>query len=128
MLARQRSTRGRAATVVQSAPVFAALGDQTRLRLVTRLGSDGPLSIARLTDGTDVTRQAVAKHLRVLANAGLAKSVRQGREQLWRLEPGPLDEAHRSLELIAQRWDEALLRLKARVEARPRNTGVSPAD
>jgi len=64
----------------------------------------------------------------VLANAGLAKSVRQGREQLWRLEPGPLDEAHRSLELIAQRWDEALLRLKARVEARPRNTGVSPAD
>jgi len=116
MLARQRSPRGRAATVVQSAPVFAALGDRTRLRLVTRMGSDGPLSIARLTDGTDVTRQAVAKHLRVLANAGLAKSVRHGREQLWQLDPGPLDEAHRSLELIAQRWDEALLRLKGRVE------------
>ena len=101
---------------MQSAPVFAALGDQTRLRLVARLGSEGPLSISRLADGADVTRQAVAKHLRVLADAGLASGVRRGRERLWRLEAAPLEEARRSLERIAERWDEALLRLKAAVE------------
>jgi DNA-binding transcriptional ArsR family regulator len=96
--------------------VFAALGDRTRLRLVTRLGSDGPLSIARLTDGTNVTRQAVAKHLRVLADAGLARGLRHGRQQVWQLEAGPLDDARRSLDVLAQRWDEALLRMKAAVE------------
>ena len=96
--------------------MFAALGDQTRFRLVARLGSEGPLSIARLTDGTDVTRQAVAKHLRVLADAGLARGVRQGRERLWRLEAAPLAEARRSLELISRHWDDALARLKGAVE------------
>jgi DNA-binding transcriptional ArsR family regulator len=98
------------------APVFAALGDQTRLRLVARLGRDGPLSIARLTDGSDVTRQAVAKHLRVLAEAGLARSVRRGRERLWQLDRSRIEEARRSLERIAERWDDALGRLKAAVE------------
>ena len=98
------------------APVFAALGDQTRLRLVARLGNEGPLSIARLTEGTDVTRQAVAKHLRVLADAGLARSVRQGRERLWQLDQSRIEEARRSLERIAERWEEALGRLKAVVE------------
>jgi DNA-binding transcriptional ArsR family regulator len=108
--------RARAASLTQSAPVFAALGDQTRLRLVARLGSEGPLSVSRLTEGTDVTRQAVAKHLRVLADAGLARGVRRGRERLWQLEAARLEEARRSLERISQRWDEALLRLKAVVE------------
>jgi len=98
------------------APVFAALGYQTRLRLVARLGNEGPLSIARLTEGTDVTRQAVAKHLRVLADAGLARSVRQGRERLWQLDQSRIEEARRSLERIAERWEEALGRLKAVVE------------
>jgi DNA-binding transcriptional ArsR family regulator len=116
MLARRSSPHGQARALAQSAPVFAALGDQVRLRLVARLGSEGPLSIAQLTDGTDVTRQAVTKHLRVLADAGLARSVRQGREQLWRLEGASLEEAQRSLARIARRWDEALLRLKAKVE------------
>jgi DNA-binding transcriptional ArsR family regulator len=116
MLARRRNSSVPAAVLAQSAPVFAALGDETRLRLVARLGREGPLSIARLTGGTEVTRQAVTKHLRVLAAAGLAHGVRQGREQLWRLEAGPLDEARRSLELVARRWDEALQRLKAAVE------------
>ncbi len=116
MLARRRSRRGQAAAVARSAPVFAALGDRTRLRLVARLGSEGPLSIARLTDGTDVTRQAVTKHLRVLADAGLARNVRRGREQLWQLEAASLEEARRSLDSVAQRWEEALLRLKAGVE------------
>jgi DNA-binding transcriptional ArsR family regulator len=99
-----------------SAPVFAALGDRTRLRLVARLGAEGPLSIARLTEGTKVSRQAVTKHLRVLAGAGLARSEPQGRERLWQLRPEPLDEVRRSLDLISQRWDEALARLRAAVE------------
>jgi DNA-binding transcriptional ArsR family regulator len=116
MLARRSSARAQAAALAHTAPVFAALGDRTRLRLVARLGREGPLSIARLTDGTDITRQAVAKHLRVLAGAGLAQGLRRGREQLWRLEAAPLDEARRSLELVSRRWDEALGRLKAAVE------------
>jgi DNA-binding transcriptional ArsR family regulator len=112
----RRSSRAEAAALDDTAPVFAALGDQTRLRLVGRLGREGPLSIARLTDGAGVTRQAVTKHLRVLAGAGLARGLRQGREQLWQLEAAPLDAARRSLERISQRWDEALGRLKAAVE------------
>jgi DNA-binding transcriptional ArsR family regulator len=111
-----RASRAEAAALEQSASVFAALGDETRLRLVARLGREGPLSIARLTDGSDVTRQAVSKHLRVLADAGLARGMRQGREQVWQLEGAQLEEARRSLERISRRWDEALLRLKAVVE------------
>lgn len=100
-----------------SAPVFAALGDERRLRLLARLGGEGPLSISRLSDGAGITRQAVTKHLQVLADAGLATSLRRGREQLWQLEAAPLDEARRSLELISQRWDEALERMKRVLEA-----------
>lgn len=111
-----RRADGQAPGPTAAAPVFAALGDRTRLRLVARLGSEGPLSIARLTAGSAVSRQAVTKHLRVLAGAGLARGVRRGREQHWELRPGPLAEARRSLELIASRWDEALARLKAAVE------------
>ena len=111
----RRSSRAEA-TLEQQAPVFAALGDRTRLRLVARLGREGPLSISRLKDGTEVTRQAVTKHLRVLADAGLARGERQGREQLWQLGRAPLDDARQSLERIAQRWDEALRRLKEAVE------------
>jgi DNA-binding transcriptional ArsR family regulator len=113
MLTRSHS---RAAALEDTAPVFAALGDQTRLRLVARLCRDGPLSIKRLSEGAGVTRQAVTKHLRVLADAGLARGLRQGREQLWQLEAASLDEARRSLERIAERWDEALERLRAAVE------------
>jgi DNA-binding transcriptional ArsR family regulator len=98
------------------APVFAALGDHTRLRLVARLGAEGPLSITRLTAGTDVTRQAVTKHLRVLAGAGLARSVPHGRERLWQLRPEPFDEVRRSLDLISRRWDASLDRLKTTLE------------
>jgi DNA-binding transcriptional ArsR family regulator len=105
-----------AGALARSAPLFAALGDETRLRLVARLGSEGPLSIARLTEGTDVTRQAVTKHLEVLAGAGLARGVRQGRERVWQLEAARLEEARHSLALVARRWDEALLRLKAALE------------
>lgn len=102
--------------VGHAAPVFAALGDDVRLRLVTRLAGEGPLSIARLTEGEDVTRQAVTKHLQVLARAGLVDSARDGRENVWRLEPRRLGEAQRHLEAISKSWDDALERLRAFVE------------
>lgn len=86
------------------------------MRLTARLGREGPLSISRLSKGTGVTRQAVTKHLRVLADAGLARGLRQGREQFWQLEVAPLVEARQSLERISQRWDETLGRLKAALE------------
>jgi DNA-binding transcriptional ArsR family regulator len=98
------------------AALFAALGDPTRLELVARLSSGGPASISRLTTGSGVTRQAVAKHLRVLAGAGLVRGVRRGRESVWRLEPKRLDEAQRSLDLISRQWDRALGKLKLFVE------------
>jgi DNA-binding transcriptional ArsR family regulator len=99
-----------------NASVFAALGDPTRLGLVARLCGGGPLSIVRLTEGAEVTRQAVTKHLHVLEDAGLVRSTRQGRERLWELEPRKLEAARRYLDLISRRWDEALSRLKAAVE------------
>ena len=101
----------------KSATVFAALGDETRLRVVTRLCEEGPLSIARLTENTDVTRQAVTKHLQVLESAGLVKGERDGRENVWKLEPRRLAEAQRLLDIISKEWDGTLDRLKAFVES-----------
>ena len=98
------------------APLFAALGDATRLRLVSRLCRDGPLSITRLTASSDVTRQAISKHLRVMAEAGLVRGTRHGRESIWQLEPRRLEEARRYLELISEGWDAALGRLRKLVE------------
>lgn len=99
-----------------SAPIFGALGDPTRLMLVARLAQGGPQSIARLTRGSSMTRQGVAKHLRVLQGAGLARGKRRGRESLWELETKRLEAAHRYLELVSKRWDSALGRLKRFVE------------
>jgi len=98
------------------APVFAALGDPTRLTLLTRLGGGSRCSIARLTAGSKLTRQAITKHLRVLQDAGLVRGVRRGRENLFELEPQPLDEARCALDGISRQWDEALARLKSFVE------------
>jgi DNA-binding transcriptional ArsR family regulator len=100
----------------RSAAVFAALGDEIRLRLVARLCDEGPMSIARLTEGCGVTRQAITKHLRVMGKAGLLRSKRQGRESVWQLERARLAEARRCLETISKQWDSALARLKALVE------------
>src|SRR5579863_439881 len=99
-----------------SALVFAALGDETRLRLVARLCDDGPLSIARLTAGSDVTRQAISKHLRVMQHAGLVHSSRRGRESVWQLDQRRLKEAGLYLDSIGKQWDAALERLRAFVE------------
>jgi DNA-binding transcriptional ArsR family regulator len=105
-----------AARLEASAPVFAALGDETRLRLVSRLCESGPTSIAKLTAGADVTRQAIAKHLRVLEDAGLVRGSRDGRESVWELAPARLEDARDWLGEISSQWDEALGRLKAFVE------------
>jgi DNA-binding transcriptional ArsR family regulator len=99
-----------------SAPLFAALGDKTRLDLVARLCSGGPLSIARLTAGADITRQAITKHLNILAEAGLVRDSRAGRERLWEVETRQLEAARRCLERISNQWDDALARLKLAVE------------
>jgi len=74
------------------------------------------MSIAQLTSGTEITRQAVTKHLHVLADAGMVHDVKVGREHLWEFEPAQLEEARRSLEAIRQQWDHALNRLKMAVE------------
>lgn len=110
------SPRPASAALLRSAPIFAALGDATRLRVVSRLCGGGPMSITQLADGVDVTRQAVTKHLHVLAEAGLVRHFRQGRERVWELESRRLEEARRALDLISERWDEALERLRALVE------------
>jgi DNA-binding transcriptional ArsR family regulator len=98
------------------APIFAALGDENRLRLLARLGRGEPMSISRLTAGAGMTRQGVTKHIRVLANAGLVRGTRRGKESLWRLDPRRLEEARRSLDLISRQWDQSLARLKLFVE------------
>src|SRR5215212_9742582 len=88
-----------------SAPIFAALGDETRLCLIAVLCSGGAVSIAQLTSGTQITRQAVTKHLHVLADAGLVRGIKVGRERRWEFVPTQLEEARRSLELIERQWD-----------------------
>ena len=98
------------------AAVFWALGDETRLRLVSRLSDEGPMSIAKLTVGFAMTRQAITKHLRVMRHAGLVRRTQQGRESVWKLEQRRLAEARRHLQSISAQWDETLQRLKAMVE------------
>jgi DNA-binding transcriptional ArsR family regulator len=102
-----------------SAHLFAALGDETRLRLVSRLCDGGPMSITRLTAGSHVTRQAIAKHLRVMEGSGLVRGTRHGRESVWELDQRRLEDARRYLEMISKQWDEALLRLREFVEDGP---------
>jgi DNA-binding transcriptional ArsR family regulator len=98
------------------APLFSALGDPTRLRLLRRLSGGGALSITSLTAGSRVTRQAVSKHLAVLSRAGLVAGARRGRESLWRLTPRPLSELRRWLDHLSRQWDGRLARLKEYVE------------
>ena len=102
--------------LAETAAVFAALGDPTRLALVERLSTENGLSIARLSAGAAVSRQAITKHLQVLAGAGLVHGSKHGREHVWELDPERLALAQQSLEQISRQWDEALGRLKRYVE------------
>jgi len=101
----------------QAAPVFAALGDTTRLALVRRLSVDGPLAITPLSQGSGMTRQAITRHLHSLARAGLVRGTRHGREHVFSLDLKRLDVARQYLDQVSAQWDAAAMRLKAFVEA-----------
>src|SRR5438094_9115625 len=114
MLQKQRSSlaaRGRA-----HVPVFAALGDETRLVLVAKLSGGQPCSISQLTKGSKLTRQAITKHLRVLESVGIVHSVHAGRESLFEFDPTPVEEMKEYLHFVSEQWDHALGTLKSLVE------------
>jgi DNA-binding transcriptional ArsR family regulator len=98
------------------APVFAALGDETRLLLVAKLCQGQPHSIVQLTQGSRLTRQAITKHLRVLEDVGIVHGVRAGRESLFEFDPKPIEAMKEYLDLVSERWDQALASLKSFVE------------
>jgi DNA-binding transcriptional ArsR family regulator len=100
----------------KTARLFAALGEPTRLALVAKLGEGSRCSIAQLTAGGALTRQAVSKHLRVLEKARVVRSVRRGRETLYALDPHPLADARSWIDAVSRQWDDALARLKSFVE------------
>ncbi len=114
----RRSLAARAVTrTTDPATVFAALGDPTRLALMSRLCESGPQSATRLTRRSGVTRQAVTKHLAVLERAGLIRGRRLGRERVWEVEGDGIEQTRRYLDVIARQWDEALGRLRSFVES-----------
>ena len=102
--------------VRRNASIFAALGDETRLRLLIKLGTGEPQSIKQLTIDLPVTRQAVTKHLRVLESAKLVSQTAHGRERRFVAQQSGIEQAHAALRMIAQQWDDALARLKAFAE------------
>lgn len=111
---RMSSSRGGA--LRQAAPLFAALGDTTRLSLVRRLSTEGPLPITRLTDGSGMTRQAVTRHLHALGKVGLVRNAKEGRERVFSLDLKRLEIAQQYLDNVSAQWDAAAARLKAFVE------------
>lgn len=114
-MSRRISSRAGARLETQAA-VFAALGDRTRLALVAQLSGGQARSISQLTSGSRLTRQAITKHLRVLKSAGMVRCSRAGRESLYELSPEPLDEIREYLDVVSEKWDFALARLKRFVE------------
>ena len=112
----QKSRRRIAVKRQTRAPVFAALGDETRLSLVTKLCGGQPYSISQLTQGSKLTRQAITKHLRVLESVGIVRSVRKGRESRFEFVPQPIEGIKEYLDSVSEQWDQALSRLKSFVE------------
>ncbi|PYP09426.1 MAG: transcriptional regulator [Gemmatimonadetes bacterium] len=111
-----RSRGAAALKVTDAVPLFTALADATRLRLLGRLSVDGPLSITRLSEGTGVTRQAITRHLYALGRVGLVHHAPRGRERVWELDAKRLEKAKRYLDQISAQWDAAAERLRAFVE------------
>ena len=99
-----------------AAPIFSALGDRNRLRIVVRLSDVGPSSTSQVTQAVSVTRQAATKHLELLEAAGLVISSRRGRERIWTLQTRPLIDAGDYLSQLSRRWDTAIDRLRTFVE------------
>jgi len=111
-----RAPNAAAKRVADAAPLFAALGDETRLRLITRLCQEGPLSISRLSEGASITRQAVSKHLGTLEASGLVQASQKGRERIYEFAPARLRSAQRYLDQVSAEWDSAIERLRTYVE------------
>ena len=107
---------GSAAPVEPLSPVFNALGDPNRLRIITWLCDGGPRSTSQVTEVIPVSRQAATKHLLLLEAVGLVSSERHGRERIWRVQPEPLSDASDYLTTLSRRWDRAIDRLHAHVE------------
>jgi DNA-binding transcriptional ArsR family regulator len=124
-MSRKRKAGGLAGGFPANAPLFSALGDRTRLQLIGHLSLGQARSISELAAGSDLTRQAITKHLRILEEVGLVQAERRGREIRFTFLPQPMDEARRYLELVSRRWDQALARLKALVEADPTDRALS---
>jgi DNA-binding transcriptional ArsR family regulator len=97
-------------------PVFAALGDATRLAIVAELCRSGPQRTVQLGKVARVSRQAITKHLRTLEGAGLVLSGRAGRDRLWRMETNRLADTRTYLDRISAQWDATLERLRRFVE------------
>ena len=112
----RRTRSGVTAKRQAHAPVFAALGDETRLWLVAQLSGGQPRSISQLTAGSKLTRQAITKHLRVLERAGVVHSVHAGRENLFEFDPQPIEGLKEYLDFVSEQWDHALSRLKSFAE------------
>ena len=98
-------------TTTALVPVFAALGDETRWNILAALG-EGDASASTLAGRLPVTRQAIAKHLAVLQEAGLVESVRVGRELRYRVLGAQLSETARRLDRIGAEWDRRLATIK----------------
>lgn len=102
-----------------AAPIFAALGDPTRLHLLARLGR-GEASLSTLAAGTGMTRQAVTKHLDVLARAGLVRHARFGRERRYRADVAPLAEAADWIASWRTQWEASFDRLADYLDTLPK--------
>jgi len=98
------------------APIFAALGDETRLSLIARLSRASGQSISQLAKGTKLTRQAVTKHLQILERVGLVRSVRKGRETLFEFDAAPIETMTQYLDLVSSQWDKKLTDLQTFLE------------
>lgn len=91
--------------------VFFALSDPTRREVITRL-SEGPNTATGLAAGMTVSRQAIAKHLVILDEAGLVTVERSGREVRYVLTPGPMADAASWMGDVGAEWDRRLDRLR----------------
>ena len=98
--------------------LFGVLGDPTRRGLLERLSADGPATATVLADQVGISRQAVAKHLHLLADAGLAVAEKQGREAVFRARLDPLDDVTAWLDRVRGEWKLRLDRLAHEAEAR----------
>ncbi|MCI0679402.1 MAG: metalloregulator ArsR/SmtB family transcription factor [Actinobacteria bacterium] len=97
-------------------PIFTALADPTRRQMLDRLVSEGPATATRLAGELPITRQAVAKHLTVLQEAGLVVRESVGRETIFQASPEALDEVKAWIDQVGAQWDRRLRRLRQSLE------------